>query len=66
MSKTMMVMAGLFIPGSRAFVEMWYEFEKPFVVDSSKFERAFGVTATPIAEAIRTTVAWYRTHPASK
>jgi len=40
-----------------------YEFEKPFVVDSSKFERAFGVAATPIADAIRNTVAWYRAHP---
>ena len=45
----MMSMAGLFIPGARETVEMMYEFEKPFVVDSSKFERAFGVVATPIA-----------------
>jgi hypothetical protein len=43
-----------------------YEFEKPFVVDSSKFERTFGVVATPIAGAIKATVAWYRAHPASK
>ena len=40
--------------------------EKPFVVDSSQFERAFGVKATPIAEAIKATVAWYRAHPQSK
>ena len=45
---------------------MMYEFEKPFVVDSSKFERTFGVVATPIADALKTTVAWYRAHPASK
>jgi hypothetical protein len=38
------------------------EFEKPFVVDSGKFERAFGVVATPIEDAIRATVAWYRAH----
>ena len=56
-------MAGLFIPGARETVEMMYEFEKPFVVDSSKFERAFGVTATPMADAIKATVAWYRAHP---
>jgi hypothetical protein len=43
-----------------------YEFEKPFVVDSSKFERAFGVTATPMADAIKASVAWYRAHPAGK
>ena len=62
-SKPMMAMAGLFIPGARESVEMMYEFEEPFVVDSSKFERAFGVKATPMADAIKATVAWYRAHP---
>jgi nucleoside-diphosphate-sugar epimerase len=65
-SKTMMGLAGVFIPGARETVEMMYEFEKPFVVDSSKFERTFGVGATPIEEAIQTTVAWYRAHPQMK
>jgi nucleoside-diphosphate-sugar epimerase len=64
-SKPMMAMAGLFIPGARESVEMMYEFEKPFIVDSSKFERAFGMKATPMADAIKTTVAWYRAHPKS-
>ncbi len=66
MGKLMMRLGGLFIPEARETVEMMYEFEKPLVVDSSKFERAFGVKATPIAEAIKTTVAWYRAHPQSK
>jgi hypothetical protein len=61
----MMALAGLFIPGAREAVEMMYEFEKPFVVDSGKFERVFGVAATPMAEAINATVAWYRSHPKS-
>ena len=61
MGKTMLRIGGLFIPEAREGVEMMYEFEKPFVVDSNKFERAFGVTATPLAESIRGTVAWYRT-----
>ena len=65
-SKLMMSLAGLFIPGARETVEMMYEFEKPFVVDSSKFERTFGVVATPITGALKTTVAWYRAHPARK
>ena len=64
--KTMMALAGLFIPGARESVEMMYEFEKPFVVDSSKFERAFGVKATPLEDAIKATVAWYRAHPQAK
>ena len=66
MGKTMMRIGGLFIPGARETVEMMYEFEKPFVVDSSQFERAFGVTATPIAEAVKATVAWFRAHPQAK
>jgi nucleoside-diphosphate-sugar epimerase len=45
---------------------MLYEFEKPFVVDSSKFERAFGVKATPMREAIKETVAWFKDHPEKK
>jgi nucleoside-diphosphate-sugar epimerase len=64
--KLMLSVAGIFIPGARESVEMLYEFEKPFVVDSSKFERAFGVVATPIETAIKATVAWYRAHPAAK
>ncbi len=63
MGKLMLALGGLFIPAARESVEMLYEFEKPFVVDSSKFERAFGVKATPIAEAVKATVAWYRAHP---
>jgi len=61
--KLMLAMAGLFIPGARDSVEMLYEFEKHFVVDSSQFERAFGAKATPLRDAIRQTVAWYREHP---
>jgi nucleoside-diphosphate-sugar epimerase len=65
-SKPMMAVAGLFIPGARETVEMMYEFDKPFIVDSSRFERTFGITATPIADAIQATVAWYRAHPREK
>lgn len=39
-----------------------YEFDQPFVVDSSKFEQAFGMKATPIKTAIRETVGWYQSH----
>jgi nucleoside-diphosphate-sugar epimerase len=51
---------GLFNPGIRETIEMFYEFEEPFVVDHSKFERAFGLHATPLKEAIAETVRWYR------
>lgn len=66
MGRLMLAFGGLFIPAARESVEMLYEFEKPFVVDSSRFERAFGVAATPIADAIQATVAWYRAHRVSK
>ena len=51
---------GLFNPEIRETIEMLYEFEEPFVVDHSKFERAFGEHATPLKEAIGETVRWYR------
>jgi nucleoside-diphosphate-sugar epimerase len=63
MGKFMMWMGGLFIPEARETIEMMYEFERPFIVDSSKFERAFGVKATPMRTALRETVDWYRSHP---
>jgi nucleoside-diphosphate-sugar epimerase len=59
----MMRMAGLFAPGARETVEMLYEFEKPFVVDSSKFQRTFGMQPTSMREIIRQTLAWFRANP---
>ena len=47
----------------RELKEMLYEFEEPFVVDSTRFESTFGVHATPLDEAIPVTVEWFRTHP---
>lgn len=56
----MMRLGGLFIPEARESVEMMYEFEKPFIVDSSKFERHFEMVATPHLEALIETLNWYR------
>jgi nucleoside-diphosphate-sugar epimerase len=55
--------AGLFIPEAKESVEMLYEFEQPFIVDSTKFEKTFGVQATPMRDAMCQTVAWYKAHP---
>jgi nucleoside-diphosphate-sugar epimerase len=63
MGKGMMWIGGLFIPEARESVEMMYEFDNPFIIDSSKFERTFGLKATPVRDAIRETVAWYKSHP---
>jgi nucleoside-diphosphate-sugar epimerase len=62
MGKLMMQIGGLFIPEAKESVEMMYEFEKPFVVDSSKFEGTFGMKATPMREAIKETVTWFKSH----
>jgi nucleoside-diphosphate-sugar epimerase len=61
-SPLMMRLVGLFSPTARASVEMMYEFTAPFVVDSSRIEREFGLSATPIPAAIERTIAWYRDH----
>jgi len=66
MGRGMMWFGGLFIPAAKETVEMMYEFEQPFIVDSSRFESAFGMKATPMKEAIRETVTWYRSHPEKK
>jgi nucleoside-diphosphate-sugar epimerase len=66
MSKLTMKMVGLFIPEVKEMVEMLYEFDQPFIVDSSKFERTFGMKATPMRDAIRETVAWFKNHPEKK
>lgn len=63
MGRLMVWLGGLFIPEAKESFEMMYEFEQPFIVDSSKFERIFGMKATPMEEAIKETVAWYKRHP---
>ncbi len=62
----MLRFAGLFSPPAKELVEMMYEFDQPFIVDSSRFETTFGMKATPMREAIRETVAWYKSHPGKK
>lgn len=62
MGKFMMRIGGLFVPEAKESVEMMYEFEQPFIVDSSKFEKTFGMKATPLRAAIEETVAWYQSH----
>jgi nucleoside-diphosphate-sugar epimerase len=56
---------GVFNPLLRELVEMSYEFDESFVLDTTKYESAFGNTGTPLATAITTTVDWYRTQNGS-
>ncbi len=59
-------MLGLFNPLLREVAEMLYEFNEPFVVDSSKFVQAFGDIATPHREAVRHTLEWFRLRAQTK
>ena len=43
----MLSLLGVFSPLVRENVEMLYQFEYDYRFDSSKLERAFGLTATP-------------------
>jgi nucleoside-diphosphate-sugar epimerase len=58
--KILLQAIGLFNPTLREVAEMVYQFEEPFVVDHSKFTQAFGKLATPLPEALATTVAWWQ------
>ena len=58
-SKLTLRALGLFKPVLRSMVEMTYQFDQPFVLDTSKYEATFGKTGTAIEQAIATTVAWY-------
>lgn len=54
---------GIFDPLIRELPEVMYQTERPFVVDHSKFEKAFGAHPTPHRDAIRATIDWYRQRP---
>jgi nucleoside-diphosphate-sugar epimerase len=55
-----LTLAAPFNPTLRAVKEQLYQSERPWVVDSSKFEGSFGWRATPLQEAIQATVSWFR------
>jgi nucleoside-diphosphate-sugar epimerase len=61
--KLILRVMGLFNGNLREILEMLYQFEEPFILDHAKFEGVFGNHATPLREAIRQTVAWYRQNP---
>lgn len=51
---------GLVNPMMRELAEMAYEFDEPFVLDTTKYESVFGASGTSLPAAISATVAWYR------
>lgn len=57
---------GLVSPAMKAVADRLYQTEHDFVMDHSKYDHAFGVQATPHADAIRATLVWYQDSSSSK
>lgn len=57
-----LTVAGVFVPMMRELRETAYQFERPWIADSTLTEQTFGLRATPLAEQAAATVAWFRAH----
>jgi nucleoside-diphosphate-sugar epimerase len=60
-SKLALRALGLVNPTIRALAEMAYEFDEPFILDTTRYEATFRAAGTPLPAAIAATIAWYRT-----
>lgn len=58
--KPLVSLLALFNPDMREIKEMLYLFEKPFIVDTTKYEKAFGLNTTPHELAIAETLDWFK------
>lgn len=56
---------GLVHRGTREMAEMGYQFDRPFVLDSSRSEAELGLAPTPLDVALEETVAWWRAQGAA-
>lgn len=59
-SPWMMKLVGLFNADAKASVEMLYQFEQPFVVDSRVSDRVLGLQPTEMPQGLKATLDWYR------
>ncbi|MFD8707339.1 NAD-dependent epimerase/dehydratase family protein [Kitasatospora sp. NPDC059648] len=60
LSPAVLAVAGLFSPLLRELRETRYQFDRPFVMDSSACEGAFTLRATPLEQQLTATVDWWR------
>jgi nucleoside-diphosphate-sugar epimerase len=56
-------LAGVLMPIVRELDEVGYQFEQPFILDSSDFQDTFGASPTPMDEALRALVSWRISQP---
>ncbi|MFF4698952.1 NAD-dependent epimerase/dehydratase family protein [Streptomyces chattanoogensis] len=60
LSPAVLGLVSLFSPLLRELKEIRYQFDRPFVADTSAYEAAFALRATPVDEQIKATVSWWR------
>ena len=60
MGRAVLSLAGIFSPMLRELKETLYQFDRPFIVDSSDFETQFGQQATPLPDSLAETVRWFQ------
>lgn len=63
LSRPMLKIVGWFNSDVGESYEMLYQSDSPYLFDSSKFARAFGIAETPYADGIRSTAASYKKSP---
>ncbi len=56
----LMRLIGFFNPLFREFEEMRFVWDRPYIMEHQKFSDYFGVEPTSMAEALQTTLDWYR------
>ena len=65
-TRAMLPLLGMFTPALRGLSENLYISYEPYIVDHSAYSHAFGDHATPLGEALRATVQWYRARAAAE
>ena len=58
--KLAMRVLGLINPMLRGLTEVSYQFDEPFVLDTTRYQTTFGPAGTTLAAAVAATVGWYR------
>ena len=58
--KVMLSIIRLFNKGAKEVVEMLYEFNEPFIMNSEAMEKTFGLISTPMEQRIKETLEWVK------
>lgn len=58
-NKLLLTLLSMFNPTMREFQEIFYQYQRPFIMDDSKFRNTFDFKVTPHEEALRMTLDWY-------